>query len=117
MYLLLVFSTTTLQIVQLLGAFENLFIVTNGIATANEVVTNTKHRVTLFGGESQALIKRIMIANSDTSVIMVGDSKIDKKSVYRTGAIKDVSVVISSTPLPTAYRQSAKSTTFISVNH
>jgi len=153
-------STTTLQIVPLLSAFENLFVVTNGIATANEVVTNTKHRVTLLGGdiqpatnsvsgsttetmlsnyhaavaimsvsgidanfgiseqsESQSLIKRIMIANSDTSVIMVGDSKVDKKSVYRTGAIKDISVVISTSPLPATYRQSAKSTTFISVNH
>jgi DeoR/GlpR family transcriptional regulator of sugar metabolism len=152
-------STTTLQIVPLLSAFENLFIVTNGIVTANEIVANTKHRVTLLGGdmqpatnsvsgstteamlsnyhaavaimsvsgidadfgiseqtESQALIKRIMIANSDTSVVLVGDSKVDRKSVYRTTNIKDVGVVISTNPLPASYKNNAKSTTFLSVN-
>ena len=46
-------STTCLQMVSLLNDFVNLLIVTNGLVIANEIVSKTKHRVSLLGGEVQ----------------------------------------------------------------
>lgn len=46
-------SSTTLQIVSMLNDFKNLRIITNGLAIASELVSKTKHQVTLVGGDIQ----------------------------------------------------------------
>lgn len=46
-------STTCLQMATMLNEFSDLIIITNGLALANELVTKTRHHVTLLGGDIQ----------------------------------------------------------------
>ncbi|HKL72769.1 MAG TPA: DeoR/GlpR family DNA-binding transcription regulator [Candidatus Onthovivens sp.] len=53
-------STTLLHIVPYLNNFSNLTIITNGLFIANEIITKTKHRVIICGGEIQANTNSIL---------------------------------------------------------
>lgn len=46
-------SSTALQMVSLLNDYKNIRIITNGLAIAGEVVSKTRHQVTLLGGDIQ----------------------------------------------------------------
>jgi DeoR/GlpR family transcriptional regulator of sugar metabolism len=149
-------STTCLQIASMLNDVKNLLIVTNGLMIANELVTRTKHRVTVLGGdiqpstnsvlgsnaekmlsglhaalsilsssavdlhfgfseqaEGQASLKKIMLANSDRSIFLIHDSKINKKSLAQTCAVKDASIIISTAAFPDEYLKAAPLTQFV----
>jgi DeoR/GlpR family transcriptional regulator of sugar metabolism len=61
-------STTCLQIVSLLNDFHNLLIITNGLTIANEIVTKTRHRVTLLGGTIQPSTNSVLGARTEKMI-------------------------------------------------
>ncbi len=61
-------SSTTLQIVTMLNDFKNLRIITNGLAIANELVTKTKHQVTLVGGDIQPASNSVLGSRAEAMV-------------------------------------------------
>jgi DeoR/GlpR family transcriptional regulator of sugar metabolism len=61
-------STTTLQIVTMLSAFDNLLIVTNGLFSANEVTTKTNHRAMIVGGAIEKSTNSALGTYADTMV-------------------------------------------------
>lgn len=61
-------SSTTLQIVTMLNDFKNLRVITNGLAIANELVTKTKHQVTLVGGDIQPASNSVLGSRAEAMV-------------------------------------------------
>ena len=63
--------------------------------------------------EEQSDIKKIMISNSNQSIMLVGSNKPDHKALAKTCDIGDVSIIISTNPLSEEYHRSAPKTRFI----
>ena len=61
-------SSTTLQIASMLNDFKNLRLITNGLAIANELVTKTKHQVTLVGGDIQPASNSVLGSRAEAMV-------------------------------------------------
>lgn len=63
--------------------------------------------------EGQSKVKRIMLANSALSIVMVDHSKFNKIALSKTCDIKDVDVLIYNGKLDPEYKKIAPKTTFI----
>ena len=61
-------SSTTLQIATMLNDFKNLRLITNGLAIANELVTKTKHQVTLIGGDIQPASNSVLGSRAEAMI-------------------------------------------------
>jgi len=65
--------------------------------------------------EEQSRLKKIMIENSSSSIVLVDETKFGKKSLAHTCDIDDVSTIITNTKVGNEYRLAYPNTKFIEI--